>query len=146
MATLLDIAPAMETVNVGGVDVRVYGVALRNLTDLWFRFPQVASLFEGADHAVDALMRMSGEVVAAIIACGLREPGNAEYEAHAQTLALDTQAVIVAAILRVTFPRGVGPFVESLTGAASSLNLQSVVTPSAQSNGHDVAAATQAPN
>jgi hypothetical protein len=41
----------------------------------------------------------------------------------AGTLSLDVQADLLAAILRLTLPKGVGPFVEKLTALGSLLGV-----------------------
>lgn len=121
MPTLLDIAPATETVS--GVPVR--GVSARGVAYLLALFPELRSLVTGREFTMDAqrLMVMAPEAIAAIIAvgCGYIPDGTPEglerqtkAEAHAATLNVDIQAEFLAAIIRVSLPGGVGPFVERL--------------------------------
>jgi hypothetical protein len=58
---------------------------------------------------------MGGDAVAAIIAAGCGYPGDEKAEAVAGRLSIDAQADLLAAILRLTLPAGLGPFVEKLT-------------------------------
>src|SRR4051794_37464857 len=54
-------------------------------------------------------------------AAGCGYPGDETAETVAGKLSLDTQADLLAAILRLTLPKGVGPFVEKLTALGSIL-------------------------
>ena len=47
-------------------------------------------------------------------------------------LPIDTQADFLAAILRLTLPKGVGPFVAKLTGLASILDVEAARSDTAQ--------------
>jgi hypothetical protein len=55
----------------------------------------------------EQLMAIGGDAVA----CGY--PGDETAETVAGKLSLDAQADLLAAVLRLTLPKGVGPFVES---------------------------------
>ena len=66
---------------------------------------------------------MGGDAVAAIIAAGCGYPGDNTAETIAGSLSLDIQADFLAAILRLTLPNGVGPFVEKLTALGSLLGV-----------------------
>jgi hypothetical protein len=69
------------------------------------------------------LIALGGEAVAAIIAAGCGYPGDEKAEAIAGSLSLDAQADLLAAVLRLTLPRGIGPFVAKLTGLAGILDV-----------------------
>ena len=66
-------------------------------------------------------MAMGGNAVAAIIAAGCGYPGDEQPETVAGKLSLDAQADLLAAILRLTLPKGIGPFVEKLTALGGIL-------------------------
>jgi hypothetical protein len=67
-------------------------------------------------------MTMGGDAVAAIIAAGCGYPGDEQAEAVAGKLAIDAQADLIAAIVHLTLPAGLGPFVEKLTALGGILD------------------------
>ena len=67
-------------------------------------------------------MAMGGDAVAAIISAGCGYPGDEKAEAVAGKLSLDAQADLLASILRLTLPKGIGPFVEKLTALGGILD------------------------
>lgn len=124
MVGLIDIAPATETVDVQGKPVAVLGVSAKGLAHLLARFPELRRLMSGQEVQADQLLAMGGDAVAAVIAAGCGHPGDSTAEAIAGTLSLDLQADLLAAILRLTLPRGIGPFVEKLTELGSLLGVE----------------------
>ena len=117
MVSLLDIVPSVETVDVGGEKIAVHGVSATGLAYLIRRFPELLS----GGIGVEMLMSVGGEAVAAVIACGCGYLGNEDAEAKAASFSLDVQADLLAAILRLTMPQGVGPFVEKLSALGAVL-------------------------
>jgi hypothetical protein len=122
MVGLVDIAPSLETVQVQGSAVAVHGVSAKGLANLLGRFPQLRKLMSGQEVEAEELMAMGGDAIAAIIAAGCGYPGDEEAEAVAGRLAIDAQADLIAAILRITLPAGLGPFVEKLTALGGILD------------------------
>lgn len=122
MVGLLDIAPVTGKVNLRGRQVEVHGVSARGLAYLIGRFPELRMMMTG--KAVDAsrLLEMGGDAVEAIIAAGLGFPGDLDQEAAAGRLALEEQADILSAILRLTLPNGIGPFARQLAALGGILN------------------------
>lgn len=125
MVGLLDIAPAVERVEVRGTQVDVFGISVKGIVSLIQRFPELRGLIGGESLDVDVLMSMGGDIVAAIIAAGCGSPGDVTAEKTACALDIGAQADLLVAILRVTMPGGVGPFVAKLSNLSSLLNLQS---------------------
>lgn len=123
MRGLLDIAPRTVTVDVGDVKVGVCGVSVRGVAGLLARFPALQTLLSGREVTPDKLAEIAPDAVAAIIAAGTGYPGNPEAEKIADELPIDAQAELLSAILKVTMPKGVGPFVEKLQGLGAVLNL-----------------------
>jgi hypothetical protein len=120
MVGLIDIAPAIESVDVQGTSVTVHGVSAKGLASLLGRFPELRMLMTGQEVQTEQLMAMGGDAVAAVIAAGCGYPGDEAAETVAGKLSLDAQADLLAAILRLTLPKGVGPFVgEKLTRSAA---------------------------
>jgi hypothetical protein len=107
---------AIERVTVLGRTVDIPGVSARGLAYLLGRFPDLRKLMSGRRVEEQELLAMGGEVVGAIIAAGTGSPADERAEAFAASLPLDAQADLLSAIMKVTMPKGVGPFVEKLAG------------------------------
>ncbi|MDX8513525.1 phage pre-tape measure protein [Mesorhizobium captivum] len=111
MPDLLSIAPLTESVPVRGAKAIIRGVDIEEIIGLISRFPKIRKMWATGQWDVEQLLGMSREAVAAVIAAGC---SNID-EANARNLALDEKAEILAAIIRVTMPRGPGPFMATLT-------------------------------
>ncbi len=122
MVGLIDIAPSVETVDVQGASVAVHGISAKGLAHLLGRFPELRKLMTGQEVETEQLMAIGGDAVAAIIAAGCGYPGDETAETVAGKLSLDAQADLLAAILRLTLPKGIGPFVEKLTALGGVLD------------------------
>lgn len=116
MPGLLDIAPSTKTVTVQGQPVAVHGLSAEGIAYILARFSVARELFAGRDVNLDAdaIAKLAPEAVNAIIAAGTGYPNNPEAEAVAAKLPAGTQLDLLAAIVEVTMPGGVGPFVEKL--------------------------------
>lgn len=115
MVGLIDIAPVTSTVSVRGQDITVTGVSARGIAHLLARFPELRALMTGREVALDDLLKLGGDVIAAIIAAGTGAPGDAGVEKAADNLTLEEQADVLGAIVELTMPRGLGPLVERLS-------------------------------
>ena len=115
MVGLLDIAPLTQTVTVRDHPIEVTGVSANGLAQLLLRFPELRALISGRDVGLDQLLALGGDIIAAIIAAGCGQAGDAEAEAAAGRLGLDDQAELLAAIMTLTMPQGIGPFVDKLS-------------------------------
>lgn len=129
MPGLMDIAPLTDKVTVGEAEVTLYGVSARGIAHLLARFPELRKLMAGVEVEADDLMRMGGDVVNAIIACGCGYVGKQEAEAKVDQLPADVQLDMLTKIIKLTMPGGVGPFVEKLTALGGSVAAQSGTAP-----------------
>jgi hypothetical protein len=129
MVGLIDIAPRTETVEVQGASVAVHGISAKGVASLLGRFPELRRLMSGQEVEAEQLMQMGGDAVAAIIAAGCGYPGDEKAEAVAGRLAIDAQADLLAAILRLTLPVGLGPFVDKLNRLGGILDPRSEQPP-----------------
>jgi hypothetical protein len=100
----------------------VHGVSAKGVAHLLGRFPELRMLMTGQEVQTEQLMTMGGDAVAAIISAGCGYPGDEKAEAVAGRLSIDAQADLLAAILRLTLPVGLGPFVEKLTALGGILD------------------------
>jgi hypothetical protein len=136
MVGLVDIAPITSSVTIRGQDITITGVSARGIASLLARFPELRALVTGREVALDELLKLGGDVIAAIIAAGTGTPGDAQTEAAADNLTLEEQADLLAAIVELTMPRGLGPLVERLSrlgllaGGASAMQAATSPQPS----------------
>ena len=137
MVGLVDIAPITSSVTIRGQDITITGVSARGIASLLARFPELRALVTGREVALDELLKLGGDVIAAIIAAGTGTPGDAQTEAAADNLTLEEQADLLAAIVELTMPRGLGPLVEKLSrlgllagGGASAMQAATSPQPS----------------
>ncbi len=114
MAGLVDIAAITEKVTVAGTEIEVPGVSAAGVASLLARFPELRKLMSGVEVAPEDLLKVGPAALAAILAAGTGAPGDEAAEAVAAKLPVGQQTKILAAILRVTLPGGLGPFVEEL--------------------------------
>ena len=124
MSGLLSIAPLTETVTVRGTAISVPGVSLRGVAALLVRFPELRMLVTGNADKIntDDLFAKAPEAVAAVIAAGTGNPGDADHEAVADSLPIEAQADLITAILRVTLPNGLGALVEKLSAMGALIS------------------------
>lgn len=115
MAGLVDIAPIVEKVTICGTVIEVPGVSAEGIAVLLSRFPELRKLLTGVTVDSDALLKAGPGALAAILAAGTGVPGDEEAEAAAARLPLGDQADLLTAVLRVTLPGGLDPFVEKLS-------------------------------
>jgi hypothetical protein len=121
MTGLLDIAEERANVILGGQEIEVHGLTMEDVAKLLRRFPELRQLFGGGEEAMaDALNAIPGLMVA-VIAGGLGHLGDEEHEAKARSLPAWMQNRLWGAVLKLTMPDGIGPFVEEL-GTAFGVN------------------------
>ena len=137
MVGLVDIAPITSSVVIRGQDITITGVSARGIAFLLARFPELRAVMTGREVALDDLLKLGGDVIAAIIAAGTGAPGNTQAEAAADNLTLEEQADLLGAIVELTMPRGLGPLVEKLSrlgllagGGASAMQAATSPQPS----------------
>ena len=137
MVGLVDNAPVTSTVSIRGQDITITGVSARGIASLLARFPELRALMTGREVGLDALLRLGGDVIAAIIAAGTGAPADVDAEKAADNLTLEEQADLLGAIVELTMPRGLGPLVEKLSrlgflagGGASAMQAATLPLPS----------------
>lgn len=114
MPGLLDIAPTSENIEIRGVAVTVSGITLKGVAQLLTRFPDLRAVFGGQSIEGERLAELGGDVVAAIIAAGCGAPGDPDIETVAAGLTVGEQLELLNAVIKITMPRGLGPFVDQI--------------------------------
>lgn len=125
MADLLDIAPstACEVVKIDGKRIIVRGVSVDAIASFVARFPELKSLIDGGGgDIVSRLIAGCGAAVGPIIAAGVGHLGDEQYERRAATLLPEQQIKFIRAIFGLTFPNGIGSFVQELTSLFGGAN------------------------
>jgi hypothetical protein len=153
MADLLDIAPqtAVEIIKIDGRRIKVRGISVSTLATLVARFPKLKDLLQGdfGDSFVLRLIEGVGSATSAIIAAGCGHFGDAEYEQSVENLLPEHQLKLLKAIFGLTFPNGIGFFVEELTSlmnpgeGAKPIKVRLKISPLTSPLSSDVAASRQ---
>jgi hypothetical protein len=149
MADLLDIAPstAVAVVTLGDLRIKVRGISVDAIASIVSRFPALKSLAgDSGGDMVPKLIAGCGAAVGPIIATGCGHAGEDAYEQRAAQLLPEQQLKLLRAIFGLTFPNGIGSFVEELTGLVGGtsegakvvkLRLKKSPSPSQPSSGAD---------
>lgn len=116
MASLLDLGPLTEEIDVRGTPLTVRGLTAAHLFKLIAEFPglPVALQQMGSDNTV-AILQMTPDLFAKIIAIVTGSPGDPKAEAIAGEMGAGDQMKILGAVQRLSFPQGFLPFVEEMT-------------------------------
>lgn len=119
MADLLDIAPStsVDVVRIGDHRIRVRAVSVNAIASIAARFPALKSIATGTpgDDFLSLMIQGCGAAIGPIIAAGCGHPGEEQYEKRAEALLPEEQLKLLRAIFGLTFPNGIGSFVEELT-------------------------------
>jgi len=134
MTSLLDIGPLTEEVPVGGKSVTVYGVTPEGFFFLLHKFPLLAEMFSGGQKNVDmnSLQAVAPDCIAYALAVATTSRAymtNKDWIAIVEStanIAMNLPAHIQMALfhsaIRLTFPDGIGPFMEAVDRLAESIN------------------------
>lgn len=124
MVGLIDIAQVVDRIEIGSETFDVPGINLDSLAKLIKRFPEFGkSAVEGKFDAA-SLFSLGPEFAGAFMAAGMDPNWTPEAEQVMRLLPLDYQARIMESVLRVTMPRGAGPFVQTLRLLAKSMGVE----------------------
>jgi hypothetical protein len=124
--TLLDVVASVvpDFVEVGGIKLPVYGLDLEAIAKSIQELPDIiAAIREGKTQQIDlkALVVNKGALVKFLLAAGTGKIGQPEFEAAASRLHWSDQVKILKKIFSVTFPDGIGPFVNTFADAAAQV-------------------------
>lgn len=118
MSSLLDLGPLTEDVEIRGVKLTINGLTAADLFKLFSEFPDLQQRLAHLGSPGAVMMSLAPDLFAKMIAMAVGSPGDAETEARAKKLGAADQINILAAIQRLSFPQGFGPFVEEMTKLA----------------------------
>jgi hypothetical protein len=137
MTNLLDIASLSEEITISkGVTVTLYGITIESLLKMMSKFPEIKLLMErrASDITPQRIMEMTPKVAAYIIGVGMTDPDTDDIDKAATTkmkiarrIGLSDQLKIINKIFEITFPDGVGPFVEELQHLTRSFKVETRV-------------------
>ena len=139
MTSLLDIGPLTEEVSVGGAKVTVYGVSPEGFFFLLHRFPLLQELMgSGKEVSMEALREVAPESIAYALAVATTSRSYmtqqqwldiVEATANvAMNLPAHHQMALFQSAIKMTFPEGIGPFMEGVNALAESINRVSGTT------------------
>jgi hypothetical protein len=118
MADLLDIVPANVVAAVWIDDQRleVRALTVKEMVSILTRFPALITLIRGVDddEAVPRLIIGYAESIGPIIAAACGHLRDETYEQAAERFLAHQQVKVLKAIKAVTFPNGLGSFVEDM--------------------------------
>jgi hypothetical protein len=135
MTSLLDIGPLTEEVSVGGKAVHVRGVTPEGFFYLLEKFPAIRTMFGGGVKNVDMAMLQSVAPDCIAHALAVATTDRSKFQVFeswreaveaaavvAVNLSAHYQMSLFQAALRLTFPEGIGPFMQGVTLLANSIN------------------------
>jgi hypothetical protein len=121
MVSLTDIAPAHAKVMVQGKEVDVRGISAKMIAALLGRFPEMKLVMAGRSVETANLFQLAPTAIAAIIAAGTGNAGDEKVETLIEDFPIEDQANLLEAIGRLTFPSGIGPFVERIMALSAAV-------------------------
>lgn len=122
MSDLLDIVPITSRAVVRIDDVRyvVRGIKIKEMAAIVARFPALKKIAGGGaltnEDFIGQMIIACGEAAAPIIAAALGHVGDPEYEQRIDNnLLVEQQLMFIQEIMALTFPNGIGSFIEALS-------------------------------
>jgi hypothetical protein len=121
MVSLLDIGPLTEEVEIRGKKLTVQGLSAGHLFQLFADFPDMRKLLDAKQgNPQEVFMSLAPELIAKIIAMVTGSPHDKKAEMSAMALGAGDQLTILLAMQRLSFPNGIGPFVDGVTKLMTS--------------------------
>lgn len=113
MVDLLDIVAIKSTVPIRGKDLDITGISFDDFVALLMRFPELQKAF-GEGMTAERIADAAPAALGAVIAAGTGHGGSSAHEQAARKLVIGDQLTIIKAILDVSLPQGLRPFLDSL--------------------------------
>jgi len=116
MTSLLDIGPLTEEVEIRGTKLTIQGLTAGHLFQLFSEFPDMRKLLDAkSGNPQEVLLSLAPDLIAKIIAMATGSPHDKAAEAKAKTMGASDQLTIISAVQQLSFPEGIGPFVDRVT-------------------------------
>lgn len=115
---LLDIVPSVEVVKIDDEhEIELRGVSVPRMASIIGRFPALESIIRGSlgDDLIPRLILGCAASIGPIIAAATGHPDDEAYERAATDLVAHQQVKFLKAIFKISFPNGLGSFVDQLT-------------------------------
>jgi hypothetical protein len=115
MASLLDLGPLTEEVEIRGVTLTIQGLTAVHLFKLFAEFPDMGQAISQIGNHGAKILEMAPDLIAKIIATATGSAGDKAVEDKARAMGAADQMLILSAVQRLSFPDGISPFVEQIT-------------------------------
>lgn len=132
MVSLVDLAEMKANVKIRGQDVEVSGVTADTLVRLMTEAPEIRRVLAGkalGEELAQNLLMQGPHIVAVIIAAGCGHGNDEKQIAGAKKLTVGEQAMLLNKIIEVTFPQGLGVFLDGLADLLQNSAPQSAAGP-----------------
>lgn len=110
MTDIVNFVPLDAKVEIRGQKITVRGLELEEIGGLLYRFPKFREIKQL--NASDLIKLMDKDIQSAVIAAAAGRAGNEKAEKSFANLSLGERVKIVAKIIELTAPDGIGPFVD----------------------------------
>lgn len=116
MTSIMDIGPLSDSVTLRGVKLNVNGIGADALVVLLDMFPDLhKAIGTRKDMTPKDFIKFGPDIVAAVIAVGTGYEVSDEVIKKIKSFTIGEQMMILAPLLKMTFPQGFHPFVEALS-------------------------------
>jgi hypothetical protein len=123
MPSLIDLAPLREQVDIRGVKIDVFGISVKNIAQILFRFPELRKMLIRIDPGSDVIGQLISrvpELLGLLVACGcgadLENPESEKIITAASNLMVGEQWLVIEKVIPMTFPQGVNRFMAGVQG------------------------------
>jgi hypothetical protein len=123
MVSLVDIGPAVDTVEVRGKVVEVNGLTASHIVGVLYSFPEVRKILAAQEADLGVIIAQAPLAIGRLIAAGTGKPDDAETIAVANGLGVGEQYEILTKVFGLTFPKGLESFLDGVGGALKQLGV-----------------------
>jgi hypothetical protein len=121
MVSLVDIGPAVDTVELRGKTVEVNGLTASHIVGVLISFPEVRRMFAEKEADLGVLIAQAPLAVSRMIAAGTGKPDDEATINFAEKMAVGEQYEILSKVFGLTFPKGIESFLDGVGVALKSV-------------------------